>query len=122
MSTVLSCGMVGNDKDKHGCIPSAGYSWSELLQKCIRPFEEGMKFEAVDPESTSAAYTVFSADSLKVEIYMPEMKKNPILSKDTLSEGIETWRNNKSDIYLIRNGESEWVIYKNTEPVYISKE
>jgi hypothetical protein len=32
--------IVGNDRDEHGCIPSAGYSWCEEKQKCIRPWEE----------------------------------------------------------------------------------
>jgi putative hemolysin len=32
--------LVGNDADEHGCIPSAGYSWCEAKQKCIRPWEE----------------------------------------------------------------------------------
>lgn len=32
--------MVGNDRDEHGCIPSAGYTWCEEKQKCLRLFEE----------------------------------------------------------------------------------
>jgi hypothetical protein len=32
--------LVGNDRDAHGCIGSAGYSWSEQEQKCVRPWEE----------------------------------------------------------------------------------
>ncbi len=32
--------MVGNDTDAHGCIPSAGYSWCEPKQKCLRIWEE----------------------------------------------------------------------------------
>lgn len=32
--------MVGNDRDEHGCIGSAGYSWCEASQKCLRPWEE----------------------------------------------------------------------------------
>ena len=32
--------MVGNDKDAHGCIPSAGYTWCEAKQKCLRVWEE----------------------------------------------------------------------------------
>lgn len=32
--------MVGNDRDAHGCIPSAGYSWCEAKQKCLRAWEE----------------------------------------------------------------------------------
>ncbi len=31
--------LVGNDTDAHGCKPSAGYSWCEAKQMCIRPFE-----------------------------------------------------------------------------------
>lgn len=36
------CGgqMVGNDRDEHGCIGSAGYLWCGSLNKCIRPWEE----------------------------------------------------------------------------------
>ncbi|PIE85368.1 hypothetical protein CSA08_02210 [Candidatus Gracilibacteria bacterium] len=32
--------LVGNDRDSHGCKASAGYSWSEKLNKCIRPWEK----------------------------------------------------------------------------------
>lgn len=32
--------VVGGDKDTHGCIGSAGYSWCEAKQKCIRVWEE----------------------------------------------------------------------------------
>jgi len=32
--------MPGSDRDEHGCIPSAGYSWCEAKQKCYRPWEE----------------------------------------------------------------------------------
>jgi hypothetical protein len=32
--------IIGNDKDKHGCIGSAGYTWCEEKQKCLRVWEE----------------------------------------------------------------------------------
>lgn len=32
--------MVGNDRDSHGCIGSAGYQWCEEKQKCLRIWEE----------------------------------------------------------------------------------
>lgn len=38
-SNVFAAPMVGGDKDAHGCIGSAGYSYSETLGKCIRPWE-----------------------------------------------------------------------------------
>ncbi len=33
---------TGN-RDKHGCLPSAGYTWCDSKQKCIRPWEESCK-------------------------------------------------------------------------------
>lgn len=32
--------IVGGDKDEHGCIGSAGYSWCQEKQKCLRTWEE----------------------------------------------------------------------------------
>jgi len=32
--------LVGDDRDEHGCIPSAGYSWCEEKQECLRIWEE----------------------------------------------------------------------------------
>ncbi|MFH1248927.1 MAG: hypothetical protein V1660_02140 [archaeon] len=31
---------IGGDKDSHGCLIGAGYSWCDEKQKCIRQFEE----------------------------------------------------------------------------------
>lgn len=32
--------LVGGDEDEHGCKPSAGYTWCEPKQKCLRTWEE----------------------------------------------------------------------------------
>ncbi len=32
--------LVGADRDAHGCIGSAGYSWCDLKNKCLRTWEE----------------------------------------------------------------------------------
>ncbi len=32
--------VVGDDKDSHGCIASAGYTWSATDNKCIRAWEK----------------------------------------------------------------------------------
>lgn len=36
----LNNDLVGNDRDEYGCIGSAGYSWCEEKQKCLRSWEE----------------------------------------------------------------------------------
>lgn len=32
--------LIGGDKDEHGCLTPAGYSWCETKQKCLRKWEE----------------------------------------------------------------------------------
>lgn len=32
--------VLGGDRDEHGCIGSAGYSWCEAKSKCLRTWEE----------------------------------------------------------------------------------
>lgn len=39
-STARKVPMPGSDRDVHGCIGSAGYSWCESKQKCLRIWEE----------------------------------------------------------------------------------
>jgi hypothetical protein len=36
--------VVGGDRDAHGCIGSAGYSWCQVKSKCLRTWEEPCTF------------------------------------------------------------------------------
>jgi len=36
--------MPGSDRDAHGCIPSAGYTWCEPMNQCIRTWETNCTF------------------------------------------------------------------------------
>lgn len=72
-ATLLSCTAknCGADKETHGCIGTAGYVWSELLQECVRPWETGTAVAV--PRKEADTYTrqyniVFSADSTKAEL------------------------------------------------------
>ncbi|MCG5078700.1 hypothetical protein [Paraburkholderia tagetis] len=38
-STATSSNAAGADRDAHGCIGSAGFSWCEHTQRCERPWE-----------------------------------------------------------------------------------
>ncbi len=35
--------VVGADRDKYGCIPSAGYSWCAKKKQCVRSWELAKK-------------------------------------------------------------------------------
>jgi hypothetical protein len=49
--------LVGNTRDEHGCIPSAGYSWCEALEKCHRPWEEECVAAVAAPAATGPTDT-----------------------------------------------------------------
>lgn len=61
---------VGNDKDAYGCIPSAGYQWSELKQDCIRPFE--LPLQLYNNDHTFSAGVIFSSNLEKAEVFCKE--------------------------------------------------
>jgi putative hemolysin len=37
--------IIGGDKDEHGCLIAAGYSWCDAKQKCLRTWEENCTTE-----------------------------------------------------------------------------
>ncbi|MCE9640159.1 MAG: hypothetical protein K8S22_08435 [Betaproteobacteria bacterium] len=49
-ASVPTTNLLGADRDAHGCIPSAGYSWCQRTGQCERPWElaakEGFKRDA----------------------------------------------------------------------------
>ncbi len=77
---------VGADKDDHGCLASAGQTWSELKQNCIQVFNEGFRLNPVAPEKDAAvisAFVLWSDDKNKVELFLPDAAghKTTILNK-----------------------------------------
>ncbi|PIF46417.1 hypothetical protein CLU96_3448 [Chryseobacterium sp. 52] len=64
---------VGGDRDAHGCIGSAGYTYSQIKKDCVRVFEQKIKLTEVAPtgSSTSMAAVIFSKDMKKAEVFVP---------------------------------------------------
>ncbi len=52
--------MPGSDRDAHGCIASAGYSWCQRTEQCERPWELA---ELKDFENTQQAFEAFCGQS-----------------------------------------------------------
>lgn len=52
----------GADRDAHGCIPSAGYTWCAATNKCERPWELA-KEKAFD--NSAEAFDKFCANAAK---------------------------------------------------------
>lgn len=103
--------LAGGDKDKHGCIPSAGYTWSEVRKDCIRIFETGIRLNnTLNKDATVSAFVVFSPDSSVVELFLPDMKKRPLLQK----EG-DNWKNK---IFEVKRIDGKLALYKKEKLIY----
>lgn len=81
--------VAGGDRDEHGCIGSAGYTWSELRKECIRLFELGSPFTAygTTKDTTLSAFVVLSDDKLKAEVFLPNGSKPIELNAVYTAEG-----------------------------------
>lgn len=66
--------VVGNEKDAHGCLTSAGYRWSVVQEKCVRPWEGSIKMLITDATADyeTAAYTLMDPSKQKVEVFLKE--------------------------------------------------
>lgn len=100
--------LIGNDRDEHDCIRSAGYQWSELLKDCIRPFEKGLRLNPVGPSpANGVAYLVFNADSSAVEIFWPADTPHSLLQRQS---GTDCWKSGKADGIMVRKEGTGWKI------------
>ena len=88
--------MVGDDRDEHGCIGSAGYTWSALRGECIQTFEVGTRLNPVDVKEEEAVISAFivskDGDNSQVELFITGEEQNPILKQE--ADG--TFKNGKS--------------------------
>lgn len=73
--------LVGGDVDKHGCKPSAGYTFSTIKNDCIRIFEQDIQLIEATPKQShlSIVAVIFSKDKRKAEIFVPNMDSSLIL-------------------------------------------
>merc|ERR1712100_860350 len=47
---------VGGFRDAHGCLGSAGFSWSDKAQACLRPWENKEDFPELYPSHKMVAH------------------------------------------------------------------
>lgn len=103
--------VTGGDKDAHGCITSAGYCWSQVQERCVRLWEDGVKLSYVPKVDSSsamfAAYLVFAADSTKAEFFAPKAE-TPILLERKAGEA--QWRSGE---FLAGKINAKWVVKQN---------
>ena len=107
---------AGGDRDAHGCIGSAGYTWSAVLERCIRPFEEGKKLlPAKVPEDGSAilaAFAVFPPDSARAEVFLPQDGSPLVLERLEQPSGAPCWEavSDRDAYSLRRDATGSWIL------------
>lgn len=100
--------LVGGDTDKHGCKPSAGYTFSILKNDCVRLFEQKIRLKEVKPKQSYSTFVsiIFSDDKRKAEIFIPATQSSVIL----LRKGRKlSWKGNgfelsKAKEYTLKQG------------------
>ena len=101
---------AGADKDAHGCIASAGYTYSQLNKECIRTFEQKIQLKEIATKGNYTAAVLFNKNQSKAEIFLKEEKTSVILiriSKNIWKNGTYTLTKNKG-----------FVLSKNKKAVY----
>ena len=110
--------IVGDDKDEHGCIASAGYTWSEVQKDCIRLWEKGVRLASVD-DAENTLFIVFSPDSTQVELFFSEEDApNEILDRRSLPAGGYAWNMEDDDTKNVSLSNGKWTVGQRGKLIY----
>jgi hypothetical protein len=101
---------VGANKGAHGCIASAGYTYSQLKKECIRTFEQKIQLKEIATKGNYTAAVLFNKNQSKAEIFLKEGKTSVILNRS--SKGI--WKNSTYTL----SQDKGFVLSKNKKAVY----
>ncbi len=112
--------LVGDDKDEHGCISSAGFTWSALKNECIRLFESGIRLDPQEgvADKTVSAFLVFKSEEedAKGEVFMPGESTPRVFVKQANNKDGDagTW---KSGSFTLRYWRGMYVLEDASEMV-----
>jgi hypothetical protein len=92
--------IVGGDQDEHGCIGSAGYTWSSIKNECIRVFELPLQLKTLDEKSIIGV--VFAEGSKKAEVINSGVSLILDLKRENYYE------NANNNVFLLKQNDN-WV-------------
>lgn len=116
------CGQCEEDGQLIGGSDAAmGYSYSKMLDRKIRVFEEGVRLTAYDEqENNLAGYLVFNEDSSNVELFLPEIAGTVILDRRSRPDGKYVWNVEDDDTFMVENKDGMWIISRRGKKLYRS--
>ena len=86
--------MAGSDRDKHNCIASAGYSWSELKHNCVKIFEEGVRLNPAvnnNDQAVISAFIIQPSNTDSIELFLPNENDGQGIVIKPLNEQKNVW-------------------------------
>lgn len=113
--------IVGGDKDVHGCKGSAGYTYSQIKNDCVRVFEQKIKLTEVKPQGSSTSMTavIFSKNMKKAEIFIPDgAAKSIILEKQGKGKIWKSGKHIKETYVLVPYKKTGYQIKKDDVTIY----
>ncbi|WP_298640193.1 hypothetical protein [uncultured Cardiobacterium sp.] len=101
---------IGGEKDAHGCLPSAGQTWSTMRNECVQIFDIA-DIQLIDPANdTLAVYVILSPDKKKAEVFAADLPDGVILNS---SKGGYKSKDGKVSLSKKKvKGKDEWTIRK----------
>ncbi|MCQ9634077.1 hypothetical protein MP477_03810 [Chryseobacterium sp. WG23] len=103
----------GGDRDAHGCIGSAGYTYSQIKKDCVRTFEEKIKLKEVSSDGGYIAAVIFSKDKKKAEVFVKDTEGSIILTR---AGKAKAWK--KDGYVLVPFKKSGYQLKKNNVVIY----
>lgn len=112
---------VGADRDTHGCIASAGYTYSVVRRACIRLWEAGTALTPTVQLETPVlvAYVVQSEDGTQAEVFLPNFEQSLVLNR-VEDAPIPTWTAN-GVWTLTYDPDQGWKLAANAEVLYTAQ-
>ncbi len=108
--------LPGADRDGHGCIASAGYTYVSVLDRCARLWEEGVRLNSVQAPANGAlfsAFSVLSASGEKAELFLPEAE--PVTLSRSFTPDGPYWTGGNYRLDRLPQG---WRLYKEDVLIY----
>ena len=102
---------VGGDRDAHGCIGSAGYTYSPMRRQCVRVWEEGLTLLSVEEKGpyTSAVFVLDNDKHERKELFL-DMGKSPVMLTVQKADAL-TWQD-RSGKWKLTQGAEGWQLWE----------
>ncbi|ASK32678.1 hypothetical protein CEY12_04040 [Chryseobacterium sp. T16E-39] len=109
----------GGDKDKHGCIASAGYTYSVIKDDCIKLFDEKIQLREANPQKSyvSSVVVILSKDKKKAELFLPDVKGSIILNRTMEYMNTSVYKSKKGS-YNLNKEKDNYTLKKGKKIIY----